>query len=431
MSNEYKMTISRLIVDKLGVKLYDRVSAVIAEIVANSYDADATEVEVTAPIGEYLATKANGNLIDRGYTIEVKDNGIGMKPEEINPFYLVVGGERRPDKKRGELSKVFKRKVMGRKGVGKLAPFGVCQNIELLTSGGEKITGKDENGKNIEGYSTAHLTLRRSKIIEDTETDYKPDVGQLDGCVRPKTGTIVKLTLFDHRRVPDLNGFERQLARRFGVASSNWSIRLIDSLKTPDDENHARFVGEFEVEKMENTEIKFEEIFGPDGEQTDPPSFQTVGPGGETMEDISPGFEYEGIFYPVMGWVAYSKHPYRDDLMAGVRIYCRGKIAAQTHIFNMKAGFTGEYDIRSYLVGELHANWLDEAEDLIRTDRQDILWSHELGREFEKWGKHLVKKIGIMTKESGSRGFFSPSPHTTRQAGPHRAVHLNYRTLVG
>jgi len=36
-----------------------------------------------------------------------------------------------------------------------------------------------------------------------------------------------------------------------------------------------------------------------------------------------------------------------------------------------------------------------------------------------------------LDEKSGSRGFFSPSPHTTRQAGPHRAVHLNYRTLVG
>ena len=77
--------------------------------------------------------------------------------------------------------------------------------------------------------------------------------------------------------------------------------------------------------------------------------------------------------------------------MAGVRIYCRGKIAAQTRIFNMRAGFTGEHDIRSYLVGELNADWLDEGEDLIRTDRQDILWSHPLGEAFEKWGQRLVK----------------------------------------
>ena len=32
MTNEYTMRISRLTVDKLGVKLYDRVSAVIAEL---------------------------------------------------------------------------------------------------------------------------------------------------------------------------------------------------------------------------------------------------------------------------------------------------------------------------------------------------------------------------------------------------------------
>ncbi len=60
MPNKYKMTISRLTVDKLGVKLYDRVSAVIAELVANSYDADATLVEILAPMGELLSTKQKG-----------------------------------------------------------------------------------------------------------------------------------------------------------------------------------------------------------------------------------------------------------------------------------------------------------------------------------------------------------------------------------
>lgn len=72
--------------------------------------------------------------------------------------------------------------------------------------------------------------------------------------------------------------------------------------------------------------------------------------------------------------------------MAGVRIYCRGKIAAQTPVFNRKSDFTGEHDVRSYFIGELHADWLDEGEDLIQTDRRDILWSDELGRAFEGWG---------------------------------------------
>ncbi len=65
----------------------------------------------------------------------------------------------------------------------------------------------------------------------------------------------------------------------------------------------------------------------------------------------------------------------------------------------MKAGFTGEHDVRSYLIGELHADWLDEDDDLIRTDRQDILWSHDLGQAFQDWGQKLVKLIGKITRE--------------------------------
>ena len=84
--------------------------------------------------------------------------------------------------------------------------------------------------------------------------------------------------------------------------------------------------------------------------------------------------------------------------MAGIRVYCHGKIAAQTNVFNHRAGFTGEYDIRSYLIGELHAEWLDESEDLIQTDRRDILWSHEVGRAFEEWGQKLVLRIGKVTR---------------------------------
>lgn len=77
---KYTMTISRLTVDKLGVRLYDRVSAVLAELVANSYDADATEVTVSAPMGKYLAANEGGKVVDQGYVVEVSDDGIGMTP---------------------------------------------------------------------------------------------------------------------------------------------------------------------------------------------------------------------------------------------------------------------------------------------------------------------------------------------------------------
>ena len=87
-TGKYVMTISRMTVDKLGVKLYDRVSAVIAELVANGYDADATEVTIEAPMGAYLASLHQGKVSDSGHTIIVTDNGCGMVPDVVNPFYL-------------------------------------------------------------------------------------------------------------------------------------------------------------------------------------------------------------------------------------------------------------------------------------------------------------------------------------------------------
>src|SRR5689334_15382004 len=82
-STEYVLRISRLTIDKLGVKLYDKVSAVVAELIANGYDADAEEVKVSLPLGVALAKKdKNKQPVDLGYVIEVTDNGHGMTPAE-------------------------------------------------------------------------------------------------------------------------------------------------------------------------------------------------------------------------------------------------------------------------------------------------------------------------------------------------------------
>ena len=387
MAGKYRMTISRLTVDKLGVRLYDKASAVIAEQVANSYDADAKKVEIIAPMGELLATKSAGVVKDKGLQIKIIDDGIGMTPEEVNSFYLKVGAERRKDPRRGDTSKIYGRKVMGRKGVGKLAPFGICQRIEILSSGGKPVKGEDEKGKSATGYLTAHLILDREKILEDVDTAYEPEVGEFDGIVRPKKGTTLTLTGFAHRRVPEIGDLQRQLAQRFGLRSPTWGVTLIDLLKTKKDADYSRTIGDFPIELMDSTRISFKE----DG--------KTFGPDGEDIPDIKAGFDYGDKFFSVTGWVGYSKHPYKDDLMAGIRIYCRGKIATQTDVFNRKAGFTGEHSVRSYLVGELHADWLDANEDLIQTDRRDILWSDELGEAFERWGQKIIRKIGLLSRD--------------------------------
>ena len=403
--HKYTMTISRLTVDKLGVKLYDRVSAVIAELVANSYDADATEVVIAAPMGELLAYKDRGIVKDRGFTIEVRDNGEGMSADgaynEVNEFYLKVGGERRKDQRRGDRSKIYKRRVMGRKGVGKLAPFGVCELVEVISAAGKQIAGRDAKGSEAIGYPTAHFIMERKDIMSDTDIAYHPKVGELDGLVSPSKGTTIILRDFDHRHVPSMEDFERQMAQRFGLASANWSIKLRNSLKLPKDKDYEETVGAFQAAQKPGTQISFtrakEKADRKGGDRES--DYKVVGPENVDIGELKPGFHLDGRFYPVTGWVAYAKDPYRDDLMAGVRIYCRGKIAAQTAVFNFRAGFTGEHDVRSYLIGSLNADWLDETDDLIRTDRQDILWSHDLGVAFQNWGQGLVRVMGRITRE--------------------------------
>ena len=399
MSHKYTMTISRLTVDKLGVKLYDRVSAVIAEIVANSYDADATNVKIRAPMGEWLATKGKGNVTDHGHAIEVEDDGAGMTVEEVNKFYLKVGTERRNDPKRGDVSKKLHRRVMGRKGVGKLAPFGVCERIEVITSGGEKQEYRDKDGKKKTGYVTCHLILERGEILSETDEPYYPLPGPLDGTHRPKTGTTIRMSHFDHRRVPAIEDFERQMAQRFGLRSTNWSIILQDARKRPGVEGYERAVGEFRVSPNNATKITFSRSPGAEEDSHEAADYVVIGPDNVSLNGLLAGFLMDDRFYPVRGWVGYADKPYKDELMAGIRIYCRGKIAGQTKLFELTAGFTGEHDVRSYLIGELHADWLDESEDLIRTDRQDILWSHDLGQSFQTWGQALVKLIGRITRE--------------------------------
>lgn len=366
------MKISRAIVDKLGVKLYDKVSAVISELIANSYDADATEVKVTLALNETLASrekegiykddegreKTKYKVTDKGHEIIVEDNGTGMTQDEMQNFYLEVGTDRRKDSRRGSRSPTYKRKVMGRKGVGKLAPFGICKEIEVISSGGSKTSN---------GYLTSHIILQYEEILKETPTPYKPITGKLDGTIQKKHGTKVILRNFAFRKIPIKATFHRQLARKFGLEQTNWKVKIYD-LKTSDE----FVVGEFDEmnEKMKGTNINLNGRY-------------------VSLED--------GTKLLVNGWVAYSKEPYKDEEMAGIRIYARGKLFATTRDFGLKAGFTGEHTIRSYLFGSIHCDWLDDDldEDVARTDRQDILWdSSEMCMALRDFGQSVIKELG-------------------------------------
>ena len=113
---EYKISIDKKVIALLGPHLYGDTASVIAELVANTYDADAENCWVTIKTG-------------RNAEITIEDDGIGMTPQEVNKYFLDVGYDRRGERPLTEKQ----RKVFGRKGIGKLAAFSLAKRIELFS----------------------------------------------------------------------------------------------------------------------------------------------------------------------------------------------------------------------------------------------------------------------------------------------------------
>lgn len=249
-SDRYIMRISRMTVDKLGVRLYDRVSAVVAELVANAYDADAENVVVRVPLATLLARKnlETGEVEGYGHTIEVVDDGHGMTPTEANGHFLRVGKDRRADPTQGNRSRRKRRSVMGRKGIGKLAPFGICKRIEVLSAGGEETAN---------GYAVTHFVMPYDRILLDEDTPVPMEVGDQDQTYRPKPGTTVRLIDFLPKRVPNQETFHRQMAHRFGLRQSDFNVSVEDT-RNPK-ENPPFEIGSLEIPLMEGTRVNVSE----------------------------------------------------------------------------------------------------------------------------------------------------------------------------
>lgn len=67
MDSKYKMSLSLNVLNHLGINLYSNIPAVLSEIVANSWDADAENVEITIENNE----------------ITILDDGCGMDAKDI------------------------------------------------------------------------------------------------------------------------------------------------------------------------------------------------------------------------------------------------------------------------------------------------------------------------------------------------------------
>jgi hypothetical protein len=120
---ELVMSISLNALEHLGINLYSSVPAVLSEIVANAWDADAHRVEV--------------KLDNKNDRITIEDDGTGMNRDGVIDRFLTVGFKRRDEL--GERTPGG-RLPMGRKGIGKLSIFSIAQIATIYTKDGRDRT---------------------------------------------------------------------------------------------------------------------------------------------------------------------------------------------------------------------------------------------------------------------------------------------------
>lgn len=118
----YELDIDVRILELLGPNLYTNIYYVLAELIANAYDADAHNV--------YIIEKDN--------KIIVEDDGTGMSYQngDITKYLKVAAISRNND---SDSKTSLDRLKMGRKGVGKLAALSVSEEVRVMTiANGEK-----------------------------------------------------------------------------------------------------------------------------------------------------------------------------------------------------------------------------------------------------------------------------------------------------
>lgn len=123
---EYKLEIDPNILKLLGPNLYTNIYYVLAELIANAYDASAKNVYI----------------ISNEDSIIVEDDGKGMSYSNGDiRHYLDVAKETRINNEDSLTDDEPPRRKMGRKGVGKLSALSVSENVYIMTKSNNELSG--------------------------------------------------------------------------------------------------------------------------------------------------------------------------------------------------------------------------------------------------------------------------------------------------
>lgn len=179
---EAEFVFSPRILEALGISAYNSVRKCLAELVANCYDADSKNVWVTLP-----------DVIDENAIVVIEDDGIGMSAEEIKTKFLYIGRNRRSEGEKTGSGRL----IIGSKGIGKLAGFGISSRIRLTSwkNGNQStITMDREVLDSLESLTSSKLGINVSKTQHVAGT--KIELLKLHEQLRLPTADEIRTSLF-------------------------------------------------------------------------------------------------------------------------------------------------------------------------------------------------------------------------------------------
>lgn len=346
MANTIEFSIANKAVNHLGRKLYNSNPPAIAELIANSYDAYATQVDI---------------VLNKTFLV-VADNGKGLNIDELQKKYAKIG---RNKDKENPINNLKERLPMGQKGIGKLAAFSLGDMYTVYT-------------KSINSDKWITFTLKYEELLSEENThnvvyqeieNLPTEFSQYNSN---QSGMIVKIEHLRRRVITSTtDNLKIHLSRRFYIASSkdNFKVKINDDEVSL--ESHIYY-----------DSIELLVYFGYSTEE-----INELFPNVDASKKILYNREQDIIKYfnenKIKGWMGgvaeLKKIQTKNFDFNNVIVFINKKIADE-NIFKESANAR---IASQYLVGEVHADFFySENDSPITSSRQGLDISDEYVSEF-------------------------------------------------
>lgn len=356
-SDNFKLEVDLNVLNHLGIGLYSSTPAVVTEIVANAWDADATRVEI------YI----------RDGVITVLDDGHGMGADELQGRFLKVGYARR-EQPGGGRSPAFNRPVMGRKGIGKLAMFSLANRIDIWSKKGgcDQVSG----AVLVEGL--------KSKISKNIPYSLELVMGEYEWADR--TGTRIVLSDLNTGTDKTESFLRPRIARRFSVVggSHNFKVFINDVEVTSRDRGYQadlQFWWDLD-DKTRDSQLPLASSIASDES------------GAPCVARLNNLINHDGRVYELQGFIATVARPKQlkktDDNINQISLFANGRVFQEDLLKDI-----GNAKIfNSYLVGEIHADFLDaDGVDRATANREAVKAGDPLVSAVRDWLKNTLARI--------------------------------------